>query len=201
MAPELNEEERRRAKPIPRQSMPHIEAAARRNNFAEVDLGFSMEMAQAEGQRCLHCGLCCRCGECARKCGPQAIDLTETERVRELDAGRSLWLPASTFSMPANIRSTDTADTGCHHQSAVRTHVQRLGPHRGAGGAAQRRPAPAERRVHSMRRFAGPGSRFRILLQSLLHDQRQTAADLQAPQPAGSGYCLLHRQPGGRQRL
>ena len=87
MAPELNEEERRRAKPIPRQSMPHIEAAARRNNFAEVDLGFSMEMAQAEGQRCLHCGLCCRCGECARKCGPQAIDLTETERVRELDAG------------------------------------------------------------------------------------------------------------------
>ncbi len=44
-------------------------------------------MAQAEGQRCLACGLCCQCGECVRKCGPQAIDLTEPERVHELDVG------------------------------------------------------------------------------------------------------------------
>jgi heterodisulfide reductase subunit A len=87
MAPELNDEERRRAKPIQRQTMPHLEVEARREGFAEVDLGLSMEAARVEGQRCLHCGLCCRCGECARKCGPQAVDLSETERVREIDAG------------------------------------------------------------------------------------------------------------------
>ena len=87
MASELSDEERRRAKPIQRQTMPHLEVEARREGFAEVDLGLSMEAAQAEGQRCLHCGLCCRCGECARKCGPQAVDLSETEHVREIDAG------------------------------------------------------------------------------------------------------------------
>jgi len=87
MDPELTTEERNRAKPISRQLMPHLAVEKRRGNFDPVDLGLSVETAQAEGQRRLHCGLCCRCGECARKCGPQAIDLSETERVRELEVG------------------------------------------------------------------------------------------------------------------
>ena len=87
MDPEVTAEERLRAKPIQRQPMPHLAVEKRRSNFDPVDLGLSVEMAQAEGQRCLHCGLCCRCGECARKCGPQAIDLSEPERVRELEVG------------------------------------------------------------------------------------------------------------------
>ncbi len=87
MDKEVTEEERERAKPIERQIMPSLEVEKRKQGFPEVELGFSAEMAQAEGQRCLSCSVCCQCGECVRSCGPQAIDLNATERLRELDVG------------------------------------------------------------------------------------------------------------------
>jgi len=83
----LTDEERKRARPIDRQQMPVLTVERRVGNFDEVEQGFTAEMAQAEGQRCLSCSLCCQCGECVRKCGPEAIDLRETERIRELDVG------------------------------------------------------------------------------------------------------------------
>ncbi len=87
VAPEITAEEQRRALPIPRQEMPCLTAQERRGGFAEVELGFTAEMAQAEGQRCISCSLCCQCGECVRACGPGAIDLKERERSRELEVG------------------------------------------------------------------------------------------------------------------
>lgn len=84
---ELTEEERKRANPGQRQKMPTLIPHKRNGNFAEVELGFTEEMAIAEGQRCLNCSLCCQCGECVRKCGPKAIDLNDHERIRELDVG------------------------------------------------------------------------------------------------------------------
>ncbi|MFZ1986699.1 MAG: FAD-dependent oxidoreductase [Desulfatitalea sp.] len=83
----VSEEERGRARPIQRHIMPSLVVEKRRPGFAEVELGFSAEMAQAEGQRCLSCSVCSQCGECARNCGPQAIDLNAKERVRQLDVG------------------------------------------------------------------------------------------------------------------
>jgi heterodisulfide reductase subunit A2 len=83
----LTPDEAQRAKPISRQAMPQIALEERRQGFKEVNTGFAQEMAQAEGQRCLSCSVCCQCGECARTCGPQAIDLAATERTRELDVG------------------------------------------------------------------------------------------------------------------
>ena len=85
--PGLTEEERKRARPVERQKMPALTPDKRKGNFAEVELGFTEEMARAEGQRCLSCSVCCQCGECVRKCGPQAIDLNDHERIRELDVG------------------------------------------------------------------------------------------------------------------
>ena len=87
MADDLTPDEIRRARPISRQAMPHLPIDRRKGNFDEVELGFTEEMATAEGQRCLSCSLCCQCGECVRHCGPGAIDLSETERVRELSVG------------------------------------------------------------------------------------------------------------------
>jgi heterodisulfide reductase subunit A len=84
---ELTEEEKKRAHPIERQQMPTLAPEKRKGSFVEVELGFTEEMARAEGQRCLSCSLCCQCGECVRKCGPQAIDLNDHERIRELDVG------------------------------------------------------------------------------------------------------------------
>ena len=44
------------AKVIPnRVEMPRQEPEVRRHNFNEVALGFDMEMAQAEAERCLQC--------------------------------------------------------------------------------------------------------------------------------------------------
>jgi heterodisulfide reductase subunit A len=83
----LTEEERKRARPIMRQQMPVLTLENRKGNFAEVNLGFSEEMAKAEGQRCLSCSLCSQCGECVRVCGPQAIDLSQQERTLELEVG------------------------------------------------------------------------------------------------------------------
>ncbi len=84
---ELTQEERDRARPIQKQRMPHLSVEKRGGNFHEVELGFTQEMARAEGERCLSCSLCCQCGECVKKCGPGAIDLTETEKIREIDVG------------------------------------------------------------------------------------------------------------------
>jgi len=84
---ELNEAERLRAKPIARNEMPMLAPEVRKKSFDPIELGFTEEMAVAEGQRCLACGLCCQCGECVRKCGPQAIDLTQREIIRELEVG------------------------------------------------------------------------------------------------------------------
>jgi heterodisulfide reductase subunit A2 len=83
----LSEEERARSRPIERQRMPILSSKARIGSFDEVELGLSPEQVQLEGKRCLSCGLCCQCGECASNCGPQAIDLTERERIRSLDVG------------------------------------------------------------------------------------------------------------------
>jgi heterodisulfide reductase subunit A2 len=87
MDPDLTADEKKRARPIERQSMPVLPVEERKKTFAEVRLGFTKEMAKAEGQRCLSCSQCCRCGLCARVCGPKAINLYERERTLEFDVG------------------------------------------------------------------------------------------------------------------
>lgn len=87
MPKELTPEEKERARPFPRQQMPELPVASRRQSFAEVELGFAPEQAQTEGQRCLSCSLCCQCGECVRACGPGAINLQDREQIRELNVG------------------------------------------------------------------------------------------------------------------
>ncbi len=87
VASEISQAEKNRATPIERNPMPVLSPAERSKSFEPIECGFNEEMARSEGQRCLSCGICCQCGECVRKCGPQAIDLSETERIRELEVG------------------------------------------------------------------------------------------------------------------
>jgi heterodisulfide reductase subunit A-like polyferredoxin len=75
----LTEEEKRRAKPIERQQRPDGSAA--------LNGGLTKEMAKAEGQRCLSCSECVRCGLCARVCGPKAVNLDDQERTLDLEVG------------------------------------------------------------------------------------------------------------------
>ena len=57
------------------------------NNFREVELGYTEEMAVEEAKRCLSCGVCTECRECVALCERQAIDHTMKDQYINLDVG------------------------------------------------------------------------------------------------------------------
>jgi len=59
----------------------------RKNNFKEVELGYSEEEAIEEAQRCLNCGGCVECLECVRTCKADAIVHDMKEEILELNVG------------------------------------------------------------------------------------------------------------------
>jgi len=77
----------------PRVAMPMMSAEARRNNFVEVERGYSEEQAKAEASRCLACGICSECLSCVYVCGVKAINHDEVERVEEINIGAVILAP------------------------------------------------------------------------------------------------------------
>ena len=69
-----------------RQVMPVLDLN-KREGFAEVETGFSQEMAVAEAQRCLNCAVCSECRECARVCEREAINHDMKDEIVEVDVG------------------------------------------------------------------------------------------------------------------
>jgi heterodisulfide reductase subunit A len=57
------------------------------NNFQEVELGYTEDMAVEEAKRCLSCGVCTECRECVALCERQAIDHTMRDKYVDLDVG------------------------------------------------------------------------------------------------------------------
>lgn len=53
--------------------MPQTSIAGRLQNMNEINLGYSMEQAVLEAQRCLSCGLCSECLQCVKACSAEAI--------------------------------------------------------------------------------------------------------------------------------
>lgn len=51
-----------------RPAMPERQPKVRRQDFAEVELGFTERQAVEEAQRCLQCGTCCECRLCEEEC-------------------------------------------------------------------------------------------------------------------------------------
>ncbi len=58
----------------PRAKMPHLPVEEWTKGFTEINLGFSPEAAQAEAERCVNCGVCSECMQCAINCQPKAVD-------------------------------------------------------------------------------------------------------------------------------
>ncbi len=54
-----------------RAKMPHMDIEKRKNNFEEVELGFTDKMAKEEAMRCLRCDFCISCALCERVCREQ----------------------------------------------------------------------------------------------------------------------------------
>ncbi len=58
-----------------RRPMPMLAADKRVTNFNEVQLGFDVDTARAEADRCLECGVCCECYQCVSACKAGAVTL------------------------------------------------------------------------------------------------------------------------------
>ncbi len=61
-------------RPKSRVPMPELPPEQRRANFAEVERGYTDELAQEEAARCLACAVCSECLSCVYACGREAID-------------------------------------------------------------------------------------------------------------------------------
>jgi len=59
----------------------------KRKDLAEVDLGFDEETAIEEAGRCLNCGVCSDCMECAKACDANAINYEMEDEYEEIDVG------------------------------------------------------------------------------------------------------------------
>ena len=64
---------------------PHLEVEQRIHNFAEVNTGYSDEMALAEALRCFNCGVCNQCDNCLIFCPDFAIRRNGASRPYSID--------------------------------------------------------------------------------------------------------------------
>ena len=60
-----------------RKTIPALPVEKRNENFEEVVLGYTEEMAVEEANRCLSCGGCSECRECEKACSAQAVDFNQ----------------------------------------------------------------------------------------------------------------------------
>ncbi len=77
----------------PRVPMPELPPEQRVKGFAEVEMGYTAELAQAEAARCLACGICSECLSCWYKCGVGAVDHDMVERTCEFNVGAVILAP------------------------------------------------------------------------------------------------------------
>ncbi|MDY6893581.1 MAG: NAD(P)-binding protein [Chloroflexota bacterium] len=77
----------------PRKKTPKIAPEERKNDFREVALNYSEEMAKAEAERCLSCGLCSECYQCVITCPAKAVDHSMREEEVEINVGSLILAP------------------------------------------------------------------------------------------------------------
>ena len=71
----------------PRVRMAELDAAARRQSFEEVYLGYTEAEARAEAERCLQCGVCSECLACQYACAAGAVDHDAVASIEQIDVG------------------------------------------------------------------------------------------------------------------
>jgi heterodisulfide reductase subunit A-like polyferredoxin len=87
---------------IPRTAMPVLPVPARKNEFAEVALGFSESKALSEAARCLSCGPCSECLACEKVCAAAAI--RHDQEPTRLDLEVAAILVADDSEPPAGLQ-------------------------------------------------------------------------------------------------
>ena len=67
--------------------MPHLPVADWTKGFNEIAFGFTPEQAQAEAARCVNCGVCSECMQCAINCQPKAVDHSQKPQSLDINVG------------------------------------------------------------------------------------------------------------------
>ncbi len=75
----------------PRVPVPEMPVAERVQGYAEVELGYTVEQAMKEAQRCLACGPCSECQACVRACKPGAVIHEQQEQFVDLEIGAVIY--------------------------------------------------------------------------------------------------------------
>jgi heterodisulfide reductase subunit A len=96
----------------PRESVPmrFLPIEERVDNFDEVELGYTQEMAMEEARRCISCGVCTECRECVALCERQAIDHTMRDEYVTLDVG--------TIVLATGYQAFDPGRAGAAHSAS-----------------------------------------------------------------------------------
>ncbi|MCP4537210.1 MAG: FAD-dependent oxidoreductase [Chloroflexi bacterium] len=85
--------QRGEAQVTPRVAVPELSVEDRVANFAEVETGYTDELAQEEAARCLACGICSECLSCWYTCQADAVDHDMVERVQDVEVGAVILAP------------------------------------------------------------------------------------------------------------
>jgi heterodisulfide reductase subunit A-like polyferredoxin len=80
-------------KVTPRVPVPELKIEDRLGSFAEVELGYTDEQAQAEAARCLACGVCSECLSCWYQCGVGAVDHDMVAMEQQIEVGAVILSP------------------------------------------------------------------------------------------------------------
>ncbi len=79
-----------------RAKMPELPIEKRKDNFEEVELGYTEDLGKTEAHRCLNCGYCCECNQCVEVCGPNAVTLethAQQPEKTEIEVGSIILAP------------------------------------------------------------------------------------------------------------
>jgi heterodisulfide reductase subunit A-like polyferredoxin len=108
---------------LAKQVMPTLSLEKRIENFQEVDLGLTEEMAIKEASRCLNCGGCCECLECEKVCEPEAILHDQKEEILDLKVGAII---VATGFVPFDPSKIKEYGYGKHQNVVTSMELERL---------------------------------------------------------------------------
>jgi heterodisulfide reductase subunit A-like polyferredoxin len=79
--------------PEARALLPHIPVEEWLKGFKEINLGYDQEKAVAEAARCINCGVCSECMQCAIACQAKAVAHDQTPKKMDLNVGAVVLAP------------------------------------------------------------------------------------------------------------
>jgi len=129
-------------KVTPRVPMRALAPAERIGSFAEVDLGYNDEEAQAEAARCLACGVCSECLSCVYVCKANAIDHDMVERTETVEVGAVILAPGYQVY---NARLSQEFGLGRYPNVVTALQFERLLSASGPTGGHVQRPSDGAR--------------------------------------------------------